>query len=51
MGEYGARRIGETGLTGIAPALTMAKYDVTGVRDLPICKLLERGKSLERETA
>jgi xanthine dehydrogenase YagR molybdenum-binding subunit len=38
MGEYGARGIGEIGLTGIASALTMAAYHATGVRvrELPI---------------
>jgi xanthine dehydrogenase YagR molybdenum-binding subunit len=32
MGEYGARGIGEIGLVGVAPALTMAVYHATGVR-------------------
>jgi xanthine dehydrogenase YagR molybdenum-binding subunit len=38
IGEYGARGIGEIGLTGVAPALTMATYHATGVRvrELPI---------------
>jgi xanthine dehydrogenase YagR molybdenum-binding subunit len=38
MGEYGARGIGEIGLTGVASALTMAAYHATGVRvrELPI---------------
>jgi xanthine dehydrogenase YagR molybdenum-binding subunit len=38
MGEYGARGIGEIGLTGIASAMTMATYHATGVRvrELPI---------------
>lgn len=38
MGEYGARGIGEIGLTGVASAITMATYHATGVRvrDLPI---------------
>ncbi|HEX5236055.1 MAG TPA: xanthine dehydrogenase family protein molybdopterin-binding subunit [Silvibacterium sp.] len=38
MGEYGARGIGEIGLTGVASALTMATYHATGVRvrKLPI---------------
>lgn len=38
MGEYGARGIGEIGLTGVASALAMATYHATGVRvrDLPI---------------
>ncbi len=38
IGEYGARGIGEIGLTGVASALTMATYHATGVRvrDLPI---------------
>lgn len=38
MGEYGARGIGEIGLTGVASALTMATYHATGVRvrELPI---------------
>ena len=38
MSEYGARGVGEIGLTGCASALTMATYHATGVRvrDLPI---------------
>lgn len=32
VNEYGARGIGEIGLAGIAPALTMAVYHATGVR-------------------
>lgn len=32
MGEYGARGIGEIGLVGVAPAVTMAVYHATGVR-------------------
>ncbi len=38
LNEYGARGIGEIGLTGCASALTMATYHATGVRirDLPI---------------
>lgn len=38
IGEYGARGIGEIGLTGVASAITMATYHATGVRvrDLPI---------------
>ena len=32
MSEYGARGIGEIGLTGCASALTMATYHATGVR-------------------
>jgi xanthine dehydrogenase YagR molybdenum-binding subunit len=38
MGEYGARGIGEIGLTGVASALTMATYHASGVRvrELPI---------------
>jgi xanthine dehydrogenase YagR molybdenum-binding subunit len=38
LNEYGARGIGEIGLTGCAPALTSATYHATGVRvrDLPI---------------
>jgi len=32
LNEYGARGIGEIGLAGIAPALTMAVYHATGVR-------------------
>jgi xanthine dehydrogenase YagR molybdenum-binding subunit len=38
MSEYGARGIGEIGLTGCASALTMATYYATGVRirELPI---------------
>ena len=38
MGEYGARGIGEIGLTGVASALTMATYHATGirVRELPV---------------
>jgi len=38
LNEYGARGVGEIGLTGVAPALTMAVYHATGVRvrDLPI---------------
>jgi xanthine dehydrogenase YagR molybdenum-binding subunit len=38
MNEYGARGIGEIGLTGCASALTMATYHATGVRvrELPI---------------
>ena len=35
MNEYGARGIGEIGLTG-ASALTSATYHATGVRVLPI---------------
>ncbi len=38
LGEYGARGIGEIGLTGVASALTMATYHATGirVRELPV---------------
>lgn len=38
MGEFGARGIGEIGLTGLAPALAMAVYHATGVRvrELPV---------------
>jgi xanthine dehydrogenase YagR molybdenum-binding subunit len=38
MGEFGARGVGEIGLTGCASALTHAVYHATGVRvrDLPI---------------
>jgi xanthine dehydrogenase YagR molybdenum-binding subunit len=38
MSEYGARGVGEIGLTGCAPALTMATYHATGIRirELPI---------------
>ena len=38
INEYGARGIGEIGLTGVASALTSAVYHATGVRvrDLPI---------------
>ena len=38
LNEYGARGIGEIGLTGCAPALTAATYHATGVRvrNLPI---------------
>ncbi len=38
IGEYGARGIGEIGLVGVAPALTMAVYHATGVRvrNLPV---------------
>jgi xanthine dehydrogenase YagR molybdenum-binding subunit len=38
INEYGARGIGEIGLTGVASALTMATYHATGVRvrKLPI---------------
>jgi xanthine dehydrogenase YagR molybdenum-binding subunit len=38
INEYGARGIGEIGLTGVASALTSALYHATGVRvrDLPI---------------
>jgi xanthine dehydrogenase YagR molybdenum-binding subunit len=38
LNEYGARGVGEIGLTGVASALTMAVYHATGirVRDLPI---------------
>jgi xanthine dehydrogenase YagR molybdenum-binding subunit len=38
LNEYGARGIGEIGLTGVASALTSAVYHATGVRvrDLPI---------------
>lgn len=38
MSEYGARGIGEIGLTGCASAITMAAYHATGVRvrELPI---------------
>ena len=32
VNEYGARGIGEIGLAGVAPALTMAVYHATGVR-------------------
>ncbi|HTV82366.1 MAG TPA: xanthine dehydrogenase family protein molybdopterin-binding subunit [Acidobacteriaceae bacterium] len=32
LNEYGARGIGEIGLAGVAPALTMAIYHATGVR-------------------
>ena len=32
LNEYGARGIGEIGLTGCASALTMATYHATGVR-------------------
>jgi xanthine dehydrogenase YagR molybdenum-binding subunit len=38
LSEYGARGIGEIGLTGVASALTSATYHATGVRvrNLPI---------------
>ncbi|HET8637678.1 MAG TPA: xanthine dehydrogenase family protein molybdopterin-binding subunit [Acidobacteriaceae bacterium] len=38
IGEYGARGIGEIGLTGVASAIAMATYHATGVRvrELPI---------------
>lgn len=38
MNEYGARGIGEIGLTGCASALTASTYHATGVRvrELPI---------------
>jgi len=38
LNEYGARGVGEIGLTGVASALTMAVHHATGVRvrDLPI---------------
>jgi xanthine dehydrogenase YagR molybdenum-binding subunit len=38
LNEYGARGIGEIGLTGCAPAVTSAVYNATGVRvrELPI---------------
>ncbi len=38
LNEYGARGVGEIGLTGVASALTSAVYHATGVRvrDLPI---------------
>ncbi len=38
MGEYGARGIGEIGLAGVAPAITAAVYNATGVRvrELPV---------------
>jgi xanthine dehydrogenase YagR molybdenum-binding subunit len=38
LNEYGARGVGEIGLTGVASALTMAVYHATGVRvrNLPI---------------
>jgi xanthine dehydrogenase YagR molybdenum-binding subunit len=38
INKYGARGIGEIGLTGVASALTSALYHATGVRvrDLPI---------------
>ena len=38
LNEYGARGIGEIGLTGVASALTSATYHATGVRvrDIPI---------------
>jgi xanthine dehydrogenase YagR molybdenum-binding subunit len=38
LNEYGARGIGEIGLTGVASALTSAVYHATGVRvrKLPI---------------
>jgi xanthine dehydrogenase YagR molybdenum-binding subunit len=32
LNDYGARGIGEIGLAGVAPALTMAVYHATGVR-------------------
>jgi xanthine dehydrogenase YagR molybdenum-binding subunit len=47
LNEYGARGIGEIGLTGCASALTAATYHATGVRvrELPIRieKLMARG--------
>jgi xanthine dehydrogenase YagR molybdenum-binding subunit len=38
LNEYGARGLGEIGLTGVAPALAMAVYHASGVRvrELPI---------------
>jgi xanthine dehydrogenase YagR molybdenum-binding subunit len=38
LNEYGARGVGEIGLTGVASALAMAVYHATGVRvrNLPI---------------
>jgi xanthine dehydrogenase YagR molybdenum-binding subunit len=32
LNDYGARGIGEIGLTGVASALTSATYHATGVR-------------------
>ena len=50
MGEYGARGIGEIGLTGVASAITMATYHATGVRvrNLPIRveKLLAQNRAV-----
>lgn len=50
IGEYGARGIGEIGLTGVASALTMATYHATGVRvrELPIRveKLMGSGEAV-----
>ncbi len=45
IGEFGARGIGEIGLTGVAPAIAAAVYHATGkrIRELPITveKLME----------
>ena len=50
LNEYGARGIGEIGLTGVASAIAMAVYHATGVRvrELPITldKLMTSGEML-----
>ncbi|MGA9528914.1 MAG: xanthine dehydrogenase family protein molybdopterin-binding subunit [Terriglobales bacterium] len=52
LNEYGARGIGEIGLTGCASALTMATYHATGVRirELPI-RIEKLMAGLEKGTA
>jgi xanthine dehydrogenase YagR molybdenum-binding subunit len=51
LNEYGARGIGEIGLAGVAPALTMAVYHATGVRVRKLPVRLEDLMAAERRIA
>jgi xanthine dehydrogenase YagR molybdenum-binding subunit len=51
VNEYGARGIGEIGLAGIAPALTMAVWHATGVRVRKLPVRLEELMTAERQVA
>jgi xanthine dehydrogenase YagR molybdenum-binding subunit len=51
LNEYGARGIGEIGLAGVAPALTMAVWHATGVRVRRLPVRLEELMAAERRVA
>jgi xanthine dehydrogenase YagR molybdenum-binding subunit len=50
LNEYGARGIGEIGLAGVAPALTMAIYHATGVRVRTLPFRMEDAMGSEKAT-